>query len=248
MFRFVVEDAKKFKAAIDAIVNLIDEGTLEIASSGISLKAMDPSQISMVSFSMPKEAFVEFEASDPDRIGINFDSLSKILARARAGEKLEIYREDNKVMLKFSAGKKKRAFKIPILEMSASISREPKVEPDVTIKMLGSNFKEQIKDAALVSTHVCLNAGEQGFRIDVHGDSSDLLVEQEKDSEDIISLEAKKDSKSTFPLQYLDDIAKACPDSGAITLNLKTNAPIKIEYEVAGAKLVYYLAPRIESD
>lgn len=245
-FHFVVEDAKKFKSAIDAIVNLIDEGTLEINSTGINLKAMDPSQISMVSFSMPKEAFVEYEAADPDRVGLNFDGLSKILSRARAGEKLEIYKEENKVILKFTSGKKKRAFKIPVLEMSAGISREPKVEPDVTIKMLGSNFKDQIKDAALVSTHVSLNAGEQGFRIDVHGDSSDLLVEQEKDSEEIISLEAKTDAKATFPLQYLDDITKACPDSNPITLCLKSNAPIKIEYEVQSAKLTYYLAPRIE--
>ena len=248
MFRFVVEDAKKFKSAIDAIVNLIDEGTLEISSTGISLKAMDPSQISMVSFSMPKEAFVEYEVSDPDRVGINFDNFSKILARSRSGEKLEIYREENKVTLKFSSGKKRRAFKIPILEMSAGISREPKVDADVSIKMLGANFKEQIKDAALVSSHVSLNATPEGFRIDVHGDSSDLLVEQEKDSEEIISLEAKKEAKATFPLQYLDDITKACPESNPISLNLKTNAPVRIEYEVSGAKLTYYLAPRIESD
>ncbi|MFH0927137.1 MAG: proliferating cell nuclear antigen (pcna) [Candidatus Micrarchaeota archaeon] len=248
MFRFVVEDAKKFKSAVDSVVNLIDEGTLEIASEGISLKAMDPSQISMVCFSMPKSAFVEYEAADPDRVGINFDNFSKILARSRSGEKLEIYREENKIILKFSSGKKRRAFKIPILEMSAGISREPKVEADVTIKMLGSNLKEQIKDAALVSTHVSLNASAEGFRVDVHGDSSDLLVEQEKDSEELISMDVKNDAKATFPLQYLDDITKACPESSPITLNLKTNAPVKIEYEVSGAKLVYYLAPRIESD
>ncbi len=248
MFRFVVEDAKKFKSAIDAVVNLIDEGTLEIGSKDISLKAMDPSQISMVSFSMPKESFVEYEVSDPDRVGINFDNFSKILARSRSAEKLEIYREENKVTLRFTSGKKRRSFKIPILEMPASISREPKVEPDVVLKMLGSNFKEQIKDAVLVSTHVSLNATSEGFKIDVHGDSSDLVVEQEKDCEEIISLECKAESKATFPLQYLDDITKACPDSNQITISLKTNAPLKVEYEVQGAKLAYYLAPRIESD
>ncbi|MFA5108647.1 MAG: proliferating cell nuclear antigen (pcna) [Candidatus Micrarchaeia archaeon] len=248
MFRFVIEDAKKFKGAIDAIVNLIDEGTLEIDAEGISLKAMDPSQISMVCFTMPKSAFVEYEASDPDRVGLNFDNLSKILSRARSDEKLEIYREENKVMVKFSSGKKRRSFKIPVLDMPASISREPKVAPDVQIKLLGSILKDQLKDAALVSTHVSFNAMEEGFRIDVHGDSSDLLVEQEKDSEEIIEMKVSAPAKATFPLQYLEDITRACPDSSPVSLNLKTNAPIKIEYEVSGAKLAYYLAPRIESD
>lgn len=248
MFRFVVEDAKKFKHAIDAIVNLVDEATMEISSEGLNLKAMDPSQISMICFNMPKGAFVEFEAQDPDRVGLNFDNLSKILARARSGEKLEIYRDENKVVAKFSSGKKRRSFKIPILDMPTGVSREPKVEPDVSIKMLGAVFKEQLKDAALVSTHVGLNANDEGFRIDVHGDSSDLLVEQEKDSEEIISMEIKNAAKATFPLQYLDDISKACPDASPLMVYLKTNAPVKMEYEVEGAKIAYYLAPRIESD
>ncbi|PIT84427.1 proliferating cell nuclear antigen (pcna) [Candidatus Micrarchaeota archaeon CG10_big_fil_rev_8_21_14_0_10_45_29] len=248
MFRFVIEDARKFKHAIDAIVNLIDEGTMEMDAEGITLKAMDPSQISMVCFSMPKSAFVEYEVANPERVGLNFENLSKILARARSDEKLEIYREENKVMVKFSSGKKRRAFKLPVLEMPASISREPKVEPDVVIKMLGANFKNQLKDAALVSTHVSLNATEDGFKIDVKGDSTDLVSEQEKDSEEIIEMTVKAESKATFPLQYLDDITKACPDASPLALNLKTNAPVKVEYDVEGAKLVYYLAPRIESD
>jgi hypothetical protein len=46
----------------------------------------------------------------------------------------------------------------------------------------------------------------------------------------------------------MEDITKGCPDGTPITFNIKTNAPIKTEYEVEGAKLVYYLAPRIETD
>ncbi|MDE1798725.1 MAG: DNA polymerase sliding clamp, partial [Candidatus Micrarchaeota archaeon] len=80
------------------------------------------------------------------------------------------------------------------------------------------------------------------------GDSSDLLVEQEKGSEQIVSLTAKAPARATFPLQYMEDITKGCPDSAPVSLNLKTNAPVKVEYEVEGAKLVYYLAPRIETD
>lgn len=248
MFRFVIEDARKFKHAIDAVVSLIDEGTLEIGADGLTLRAMDPSQISMVCFSMPRSAFVEYEVQEGERIGLNLDNLSKILARARPDEKLEIYKEENKVIVKFSSGKKRRSFKVPVLEMSSNISREPKVDPDVTLKMLGGVLKEQLRDAALVSTHVTFNAGEAGFRIDVHGDSSDLLVEQEKDSDELISMEIKQDSKATFPLQYLEDITKGCPDISPITLYMKTNAPIKIEFDVEGAKLAYYLAPRIETD
>lgn len=247
MFRFVVEDAKKFKSAIDAIVNLIDEGPLEIGPGGLTLRAMDPSQIAMVSFAMPKASFVEYDAPNPVRVGLNFDNLSKFLARARSGEKLEVVHEENKVVLKFHSGKHKRSFKIPVLEMPGGSNREPNVVSDASVKMLGGNVKETLRDAALVSTHVTLEAGESGFRFFGRGDSADFDVEQEKGSEELIEL-AGAGAKSTFPLQYLEDIVKACPDATPVAINLKSNAPVKIEYEVEGAKITYYLAPRIETD
>ncbi|MCL6088835.1 MAG: DNA polymerase sliding clamp, partial [Candidatus Marsarchaeota archaeon] len=67
MFRFVIEDARRFKSAIDSIVSLIDEGALDVTPAGLVLKAMDPSQIAMVCFSMPKAAFVEYEVGDAVR-------------------------------------------------------------------------------------------------------------------------------------------------------------------------------------
>jgi proliferating cell nuclear antigen len=248
MFRFVVEDARRFKSAIDAIVNLIDEGALEVTPAGLLLKAMDPSQIAMVSFTMPKSAFVEYEVTNPARVGLNFDNLSKILARARGDEKLEIAQEENRVSVRFIAGKHKRSFKVPVLEMPAAVSREPNIASDVTLTMLGGAIKDELRDAALVSTHITLDASEDGFKVEVHGDSSDLLVEQDKGSEQIVSLTAKAPARATFPLQYLEDITKGCPDAAPISFNLKTNAPVKVEYEVEGAKMVYYLAPRIETD
>jgi len=99
-----------------------------------------------------------------------------------------------------------------------------------------------------VSSHITLAANPEGFSIEVHGDSSDLTEENEKVGEEIIEMSVTKPSRATFPLQYLDDIVKACPDSSALTIHLKGNAPVKIEYEVGSSKLVYYLAPRIDSD
>ena len=53
MFELKLENAKYWRDCIDALVSLIDEGLFSITNDGISLKAMDPSGISMVSFSMP---------------------------------------------------------------------------------------------------------------------------------------------------------------------------------------------------
>ncbi|PIN83602.1 hypothetical protein COV61_02640, partial [Candidatus Micrarchaeota archaeon CG11_big_fil_rev_8_21_14_0_20_47_5] len=79
-------------------------------------------------------------------------------------------------------------------------------------------------------------------------DGTDLKLEFEKGAGEISEISVKAPSRATFPLQYLEDIVKASPDLGEIVVHLKSNAPLKIEYSVEGAKVSYYLAPRIDSD
>ncbi|MCX8194946.1 MAG: proliferating cell nuclear antigen (pcna) [Candidatus Micrarchaeota archaeon] len=249
MFKFTVGDAWRYKNATDAIVNLIDEGILEVGKEGLFLRAMDPSQIAMVSFSMPKGAFAEYDApTPPAKVGLDFSNLSKILSRARDGERLEISQLENKVQLKFIGGRRKRSFKVPVLDLPAGASKEPSVQHDATVKVSSSHFKESLRDASLVGSHITLEASEEGFSIEVHGDSSDFLEESEKQSEEVIEMKVSQKARATFPLQHLEDMVKAAPESSSILLHLKTDKPLKMEYEVEGAKVVYYLAPRIEID
>lgn len=240
MFEVSVEDAKFWKNCVDAIVNLIDEGVLEVKADGISLRAMDPSQIAMVSFFVPKKSFVEYNVEGSERLGLNFDNLAKFLARAREKEKLRMVLEENRLGMEFS-GEGRRSFKVPLLDLSAGPQKEPKIEYDATVKVNAGQLKEILRDATLVSSHVVLEATEAGFFVDAKGDSADL---NEKATAEV---SLKKPARATFPLQFLDDIAKACPNDAGITLNLKTNAPIKIEYAIGDASLTYYLAPRIEA-
>ncbi len=248
MFKIAVENAKNWKNSIDAIVNLIDEGVLEITSEGVSLRAMDPSQIAMVCFSVPKSSFLSYEIENSTKIGLNFDSYSKILGRTRGNEQLEMIQDENKLALKFLSEKKKRSFKIPLIDLPSSSQREPTIKHDAVVKVKGGHFKEMLKDAALVSSHVTLQVNDDKFYVEVHGDSADLKTESEKESDDVLEINASEKARATFPLQYLEDIVKACPDSQIMGIHLKNNAPVKIDYEIDAAQLTYYLAPRIEEE
>jgi len=241
-----VEDAKFWKGCVDAIVSLIEEGVLEIKEDGISLKAMDPSQIAMVCFSAPKKSFSHYGVDAPAKLGLSFTDLSKFLARVRAGERLIMRMEENRLVLEFSSEEGKRSFKMPLIDIPAGSQKEPKIEHEVSVRMRAGPLKEILRDAELVSSHLTLSAGEGGLAVDAHGDSADLHVESERTAKAIEEIKAKKAAKATFPLTYLSNITKACPDDRPLTLHLKTNAPIKIEYSLDGAELVYYLAPRID--
>ena len=234
---------------MDAVVNLIDEGPLEIKEEGLFLRAIDPSQIAMITLTVPKDAFVEYTVDSPTVLGLNFINLDKILARARPKEKLTVSAEDHTLIVEFDSEKSKRTFRVPLLETKDMIQKELSIDADAEIEILAGNIKESLKDAGLVSSYLSLEASGKTLTFDVKGDSSKLKIENEKDGSIIRELNLKsKNARASFSLQYLENIVKACPDTNIVKMYLKSDMPIKVEYKIEGADLTYYLAPRKEED
>ncbi len=245
--KIVIEDATSLKDAVDTIVNLVEEGLFEITNEGIRLKAMDPSQISMISFFMPKEAFSNYAIEEERKIGVDVDKLSKVLARAMKGESAELGLEEGRLRITFSGNKKRRVFRLPLIDVGSGLEREPKIEYKNSIKINADALKDMLKDAKLVSSHIRLIVEEGKFRVEIKGDEGEVKEEFEKESEEIGGLEVNDGARATFPLQYLEDIVRASKAGSPVTIYLETDRPLKVEYDVVGAKSVYYLAPRIES-
>jgi proliferating cell nuclear antigen len=247
--KLVVAEAPAFKVAIDAIVNLVEDGVFEVKKDGLYLRAMDPSQISMITFSMPKSAFAEYNVSEEQKVGLSITQLASILSRAKHGEKAELSLEDGRLIIKFLAEKKKRTFKIPLLQTGEALQREPKIDTTNYVKIDGDAFKEALKDAKLISSHVRLVLTENTFSVEVRGESGDAHTEFEKGGKELIEVHVVgSGARATFPLQYLEDIVKASTAGNPVTIYLATDKPLKLEYELSGAKATYYLAPRIESE
>ena len=51
-----------------------------------------------------------------------------------------------------------------------------------------------------------------------------------------------------FPLEYLNDLLKATDSSSIVEINLGTDKPLKVEYNIGSARMTYFLAPRIETE
>lgn len=246
--KLVVSNAPALKSAIDAIVSIVEEGEFEITKDSLHLKAMDPSQISMVSFTMPKSAFEEYSITEEGRIAIDISQLASVLARGKNGEKAELSVEDGRLVVRFYAAKKKRTFKVPLRETGEKIQREPKIEFKSYAVLKADSLKEALKDAKLVSSHVRLNIEKNEFVVEVKGDAGDIREEFEVDGEEVLEIKTEGGARATFPLQYLEDMLKAASSSSPVKINLETDKPLKLEYSVEGASVVYYLAPRIETE
>lgn len=246
MFDIKIDDARYWKSIINSIVALIDEGSLNITKEGVSLKAMDPSGISMVSFSMPNKAFSKYTVDKSISVGLNLDNLSKVLSSSRSGEQLVMKEANGKFDMEFTAQNSKRRYKLPIIDVGKEPEKEPKIEFESFVELKSDSFKEILKDATLLSSYVGFKADKNSFMVLAKGDAGEL-EEEHLDSTDIIKkMEVSKATSATFNLEYLERIVGGCPVDSSITLHMKNDEPLKINYEIGEASLVYYLAPYIE--
>ncbi|MBI5227339.1 DNA polymerase sliding clamp [Candidatus Micrarchaeota archaeon] len=245
--KLVVNDAPALKSIIDCIGSLVEEGQFEVKSDGIYLKAMDPSQISMISFSMPKTSFVEYNVPEETRMGLDIVRLSELLSRGKKGEKAEIYLEENRLAMTFSGAKHKRTFKIPLIETANRVNREPRVGTNIAV-VRSDAIKDALKDAKLMSTYVKLQVTAEKFMVDVLSDNGELKAEFEKGSPEVPEITASESVTATYPIQYLEDMVRSASSSAMMKISLGTDMPLKLEYEMDGAKFTYYLAPRTERE
>ncbi|MCX6801316.1 MAG: proliferating cell nuclear antigen (pcna) [Candidatus Diapherotrites archaeon] len=245
--KLILKDGMVFRRCIEAVSVLIDEAELVVGKNGLELRATDPSQISMVDFSLPKSAFEKFD-SDDIKLGLDLDYFNRILSRVQSGEKLELALDEKKAHIIVSfKGTGDKSFQVPLIDISSSEVPNPKIDFDAEIKASASLLQSSFKDAALISTHVTLGVTEKKFFVKATSSKGNLNEETPQNKETLPEMKVKRECKSMFPLDYLQDMLKAADSENPVSVFLKTNAPVKISYPIGNASITYFLAPRIES-
>ncbi len=247
MFDIKIDDAKYWKNCVDAIESLIDEGTFNIAKEGLSLKAMDPSGISMISFFIPNKAFSKYEIDKPTSVGISIDNLSKMLSSARNNEQLILKDANNRLSMEFVGPNSKRRYKLPMIDVKKDADKEPNIQFESFIEVKSDSFKEILKDASLLSSYIGFRTDKNSFMVVAKGDAGELEEEHLNNADIIKKLDVSKASSATFNLEYLERIVSACPSNSNVMLSIKTEEPIKVDYKIGDAAVAYYLAPYMES-
>lgn len=247
--KLVLESAEDFRRSVEAIAVLIDEAEFVVDENALSLKATDPSQISMVDFVLEKKAFEEYKVEGTARLGLDLDYLSQVMSRAKAKDQLVLELEKDESSLEIVLkGASTRSFRIPLIDVSNSNPPSPKIDFDALVVLDASVVQDALKDAVLVSSHVTVGVDAKHFFVKAFSSKGSLNNETPKDNKSILEMNAKQPCQAMFPLDYLNDMLKVASAESKVELNLKTNAPIRVSYPVGKATITYYLAPRIETE
>ncbi|MDE1810681.1 MAG: hypothetical protein KGH66_01415, partial [Candidatus Micrarchaeota archaeon] len=180
-------------------------------------------------------------------VGLNLENLSKILASSRNNEQLVMKEAGNKFSIEFIGPNSRRRYKLPVIDVKKDADKEPKVEFDSLVEVKSDSLKEILKDATLLSTYVGFKTEKDSFMVVAKGDAGELEEEHMNNADVIKKISVAKGSTATFNLDYLDRMISASPANSSISLSIKTEEPIKIEYKIGEASVTYFLAPYMES-
>lgn len=235
-----LENPKSFIDALNIISELVVEVKLKFLDEGLSLSAVDPANVAMVIFKVPKESFVVYEAEN-DELAVNLEDLKRILKRAYSSEFVEFERDENtlKISLEDSS---KRTFNLSLIETDIEEKKEPSLEFSVEGELPSQDFSRTIEDCYVVADSCSFSVKEGLFRIEAKGSLSSVKVDFPS------SYEFKGSARAKYSLEYLMKFIKAAKVSDKVKIMFSDNYPLKLVFPGDNLGISFILAPRVDND
>jgi len=238
---FKLENPMLLSKVVDLISELVTEVRIKVNEFGLSITAMDPANVAMVNFKLPKSSFSQFE-TDEEVLGVNLDNFKRILKRCGAGSSLLLEKKDNALHIQIQ-DRIKRNFTLSLIDIESEDKQMPNLEFSSRVELNSVDLVDSIEDSLVVSD-ACSFIIENGkFIIEAKGlDSS-----RSEFSGDEANIQAEN-CKSRYSLEYLSKFIKGSKLCDKTILNFANDHPLKIDLKTENMALSFILAPRVETE
>ncbi len=237
--------ADVLRAVIDATTPLVDEAKFKITPEGFSLKAVDPAHVAMIDLQLKKSAFISYKADEME-IGLDMDKFKEVLKLASSDDEVDLEYDTEHHRLVIRVGNIVRRMSL-VDTGSMADPKVPKLDLPAHVTIAASELERGIKASEAVSDHVALIADKDYFEVVAEGDTDAVNLKLMKEMLPALKVESRV--KSLFSLDYFTNMVKAAKGSEGIHLNIGSDYPVKMEFDIAHGHghVTYLLAPRIES-
>jgi len=238
-----LDHPKLFSEIVGIISELVLEVKLKVTKDGLSILAIDPANVAMVSFKLPNTAFSEIEVEGKEVLGVSLDSLKAVLRRIHSGSVLIITKEENELKLQIK-DKVTREFNLALIDVEGEDKEVPNLEFTSKIEMSSIDFSEVIEDCSIVADSCSFVSESDKFVIQAKGSLNSFKSEF---SSDELNIEAENAS-SKYSIEYLQKMIKATKLTDKVKINFSNDYPLKLDFITPFIELSFILAPRVESE
>jgi len=227
--------------AVAIISDVVSEVRIKLLEDGMSIIAVDPANVALVIFKLPRESFSQYEIGN-EVWGVNLGDLKRILRRTGVSATVVFEEEEGKLKISI-LDKVKRTFSLALIEVSSEDKDIPELNFDVKVEMDSEDFSQAIEDANIVADSCSIVASEEFFMIEGSGS---LNSAQAKFSGE--SVEMSGIGKSKYSLEYLMKFIKAAKISSRVVVNFSNDYPLRVDFPGERMGIGFVLAPRVENN
>lgn len=224
---------------IELISELVTEVRIKVNEFGMGIIAIDPANVAMIGFKLPKSAFSQFEAGH-EVLGVNLDSLKRILKRCSIGSSLTLEKKENTLDIQIF-DKIKRRFGLSLIEIESEDKEMPNLEYSSVVEMNSQDLTASIEDCSVVADACSFIVKDGKFIIEARGLNSARI----EFSGDEAKIEAEN-CKAKYSLEYLQKFIKGAKLCDKTVLNFADDHPLKMDLKIPHMELSFILAPRVE--
>ena len=236
-----LDDPTLLSKVIEVISELVTEVRIKVNEFGMSITAIDPANVAMVRFRLPKSAFSQFESGN-EVLGINLDSLKRILRRCGSGTSLILERKENFLNI-IIQDRIRRNFGLNLIEIEGQEKEMPNLDFSSKVEIASLDLVSAIEDCIVVSDACSFAISKGEFIIESKG----LNSAKSAFSADEAKIEAEE-CKSKYSLEYLQKFMKGVKLCEKTLLQFANDHPLKIDIKTEHMELNFLLAPRVETE
>jgi proliferating cell nuclear antigen len=240
-----LENPELLSKAIELISELVTEVRLKVNEFGMSITAMDPANVSLVNFKLPRSAFSEFETG-AEVLGINLDNLKRILKRAGKGSFLILEKKENLLSIQI-IDKIRREFTLGLIEVESDdidfSEKTSRMEFSSKVEIDSSYFISSIEDCAVIGDSCTFKISNGRFIIEAKGIDS----ARSEFSSDEVKIDAE-DCRAKYSLEYLQKFVKGSKLVQKTNLQFAQDHPLRLDIHAENMEVSFILAPRVETE
>ena len=236
-----LDEPKLLGDAVDIISNIVTEVRIKLLDDGMSIVAVDPANVALVIFRLPKESFVEYNPGNAVW-GVNLADLKKIMKRASGAASVTLEEVEGK--LKISVfDKVKRNFNLALIEVSAEDKEVPELNFAARVEMDAKDFAQAVEDVGIVADSCAFVLKDDVFAVEGNGNLNSARLEFSGGDIEIFG-----QGKSKYSLEYLMKFIKGMKVSSSVVVSFSDDYPLRLDFPGERMGIGFVLAPRVEND
>lgn len=253
----IMSSAAGFKNLIDSFKDLVKDVNFDCNESGIQVQTTDSSNVCLVHMMMRESAFESFTCAKNMTLGLNAESLGKVLKLCGSTDKciLKVVDEPRKVTFTFESADDDRVshFDMKTVEIDTEALGIPDQLYDTVISMPSGEFKKALTDLKDVGDQVTMGVSKEGLRMEVSGDIGTGFVllkpKEGAKEEEALSITMTEDITASFTMRYLNLFTRGTNLSKRCQLSLKSGEPMVLQYHLGEEQhgfIRFLLAPKLD--